>query len=183
MKLRIKNTRLTILILAYYQIIGGVIGFYLITKILFQTQTINGILLFILLSAIGLYYFSIKSGSLLIRKEYKRGLIYSMIHQVIQIIGIGFGGSKFSYFSGSKFTVGISFTDGIHFKFDLGLFSQFNMSFNLDEKSYFIYVNILAVFVLYVFWDLYKELFLVKNNTDESLVEKKQNELDEEYVI
>ncbi|MDQ2178986.1 hypothetical protein [Marinifilum sp. D714] len=183
MKLRIKNTRLTILILAYYQIIGGIIGLYLITKILFKTQSLNGALLFIFLSAIGLYFLSIKSGSLLIRKENKRGLIYSMIHQLIQIIGIGFGGNTFVYYSGAKFTVGPNFTDGIHFKFDLGLLSQFDMSFNLNEKSYFLYVNILALFILYVFWDLYKELILVKNNPDISLVEKKQNELNDEYVI
>jgi len=181
MKYRIKNTRLTVLILAYYQIIGGIIGLWVLVKILMNSQTINGALLLIILIALGLYYFSIKSGSLLIRQEYKRGLIYSMIHQSVQVIGIGFGGDKFLYYSGANIGLGPNFTDGIEFKFLLEFFSEFEMSLNLSEKSYFLYVNILAMFLLYVFWDLYKELILDEMKESTSPIEK--TEIDEGFVI
>jgi hypothetical protein len=158
MNLRIKSTKTTVFILGIYQIIGAILGFYLIAWLLLQTQEINGILLLIYFIAIGLYGLSFKAGTVLVRKDYRRGLILSMINQFFQVIAIGFGGYKFDFFSGAKFITGLNFTNGFLIKFDFGLTSQFNMSWN-SGREYFIYINLLAIFLIYVIMDIYEELF------------------------
>jgi len=181
MKYRIKNTKITIIILAIYQILGGLAGLWITSWLLLNTQNISGGALLIFITAIFLYYFSIKCGSILLRYEYKRGLIYSMIHQALQIIGIGFGGYAYTYSSGGKLIFGPDFTNGINFRFDFALASQFNFSINIADKVYFLYVNILALFLLYLFWDLYKEIILGKEK--ESTPPKEKTEIYEKFVI
>lgn len=163
MKYRIKNTKTTILILGIYQIFGGLIGLGVTAYLALGTGTINGAMLLIFTIATGLYLFSIKSGTVLIRKDYKRGLIYSMVNQIIQILSIGVGGYKFDYSSGAKGKIGINFTNGFNFNFDIGITSEFNMSINVDNTEYFLYINILAIFILKVLNDIYKEKFSTKS--------------------
>lgn len=158
MEYRIKNTSLTLLILSIYQITGGIIGFGTIAWLLLRTSTINGALLLIFLFTVGLYFFSIKAGCVLLRKDYKRGLLFSIANQILQIVSIGLGGNKFEYFSGGMLNVGFNFTEGFKFNLNFGLISKFNFAINVDEKEYFLYINILAIFLLIVFLDLYKEL-------------------------
>jgi hypothetical protein len=59
MKLRIKNTELTLKIISWLQIIGGIIGIGLIIYSLLNTGELNGPLLFIFLTGISLFIFSI----------------------------------------------------------------------------------------------------------------------------
>jgi hypothetical protein len=162
MKYRIKNTQITILILAIYQILGGISGLGLIAWLLLKTQTINGSILLIFFIAIGLYSFSIKSGINLIQKDYKKGLIFSMINQIFQIIAIGCGSNEFNYFSGSKAALGFDFTNGFNTKFNFGLTSEFNFGINLSDKVYYLYINIVAIVLLAVLFDLYNEIVLKK---------------------
>lgn len=168
MKLRIKSTKTTLLIFAIYQILGALAGFYVVAWLLQQTGAINGITLLIFLIAIGLYSLSIKAGSVLLRKDYKRGIILSMINQLFQIVAIAFGGYKFDFSSGAKLNTGFNFTDGFLAKFDIALSSEFNLSWNSGQE-FFIYINILAIFLLYVLVDIYDELF--KKKVSEKIVE------------
>jgi len=163
MKLRIKSTKTTLLLFGIYQILGGLAGFYVVAWLLQQTGTINGITLLIFLIAIGLYCLSMKAGSVLLRKDYKRGLILSMINQLFQIVAIAIGGYNFAFSSGAKLNTGFNFTDGFLVKFDFGLSSEFNLSWNSGQE-YFIYINILAIFLLYVLMDIYEELFKKKDS-------------------
>ena len=128
MKLRIKSTNTTILILGIYQIVGALLGFYVIASLLLRTDKINGVLLLIYFIAIGLYSLSMKAGSLLIRKEYKRGLILSMVNQIFQIVSVAVGGYKYSLFSGGKLAAGFDFTDGFNMKLDFALTSKFSLA-------------------------------------------------------
>ncbi len=158
MKLRIKSTKTTILILGVYQLFGALLGFYIIAWLLLRTQEISGGALLIFFIAIGLYSLSMKAGSVLIRKEYKRGLILSMINQIFQVFAIALGGYKYDFFSGAKFAAGFNFTDGFLMKLDFGLTSEFNLSWKSGEE-YFMYINLLAIFLIYVIIDIYDELF------------------------
>ena len=45
MKLRIKSTKTTIKILGIYQIVGALLGYYVVVSILLQTGEVNGVLL------------------------------------------------------------------------------------------------------------------------------------------
>lgn len=162
MKYRLKNTKITVLAIAIYQIIGGLTGIGLIAWLLLRTQAINGALLLIFLTAVGLYLLSIKAGMYLLEKDYKKGLIYSIIIQTFQVVAIGLGSHKFDFYSGSKANIGFNFTDGFNLKLDFGLTSQINFAINSSDKEYFLYINIIAIFLIYVLSDLYNEIALNK---------------------
>ncbi len=174
MKLRIKSTNTTILIFGIYQIVGALFGFYVIASLLLRTNEINGALLLIYIIAIGLYSLSMKAGSLLIRQEYKRGLILSMVNQIFQIVSVAIGGYVYSYFSGGKLAAGFDFTDGFKMKLDLALTSKFSLAWNSGEE-YYLYINLLAIFLTYVIMDIYEEIF----KKDKSVSSSEINEITE----
>jgi len=161
MKIRIRSTEKTLLILGIYQMIGALLGFYLVAKILLNTQEINGLLLLFFLIAIGLYSLSMKAGSVLLRKDYKRGLILSIINQFVQIVAIAIGGYKYDFFSGAKLSAGFNFTNGFLMKVESEFISEFGFSWN-SGKEYYIYINLLAIFLMYIFMDIYEEMFKKK---------------------
>ncbi|MFB6320839.1 hypothetical protein [Saccharicrinis sp. FJH54] len=158
MKLRIKSTKTTITILGIYQIVASLMGFSLVAYLLIRTNEINGPILFIFFISIGLYGLAYKSGILLLRKNYNRGLIYSMISQITQIIAVAFGGNKYAFSSGIKISSGFNFTKGFTLNFDFGFRSEFNISINTSDREYFLYINFAAIFLLYLFYNIYKEL-------------------------
>lgn len=172
MKLRIKNTDLTIRILGIYQLLGGIVGLGVTGWLLLKTGTINGPVLFILLTAIGFYSLSIKAGSLLLKKRMKEGLIYSMVNQILQFVAFSVGGNMYKFISGGKTLIGFDFTNGFHFKIDFGLTSEFNFSILVDEQHYFVYVNILAILVLYVLSDIYEELKNADKKVEPAIIEE-----------
>jgi len=178
MKYRLKNTKITVLVIAIYQIIGGVAGIGLIAWLLLKTQTINGALLLIFLTAVGLYLLSIKAGMYLLEKNYKKGLIYSIIIQAFQVVAIGLGSHKYDFYSGSKANIGVNFTDGFNLKFDFGLTSQFNFAINSSDKEYFLYINIVAIFLIYVLSDLYNEIVSRKIIIEETVSDFSENILE-----
>lgn len=78
MKKRIKDSKITLRAIAFYQIIGGIIGIGLVGWLMLRTGQINGPILFILLLATFLFGLSIYSGKLLFRNnKQKEGIIYS----------------------------------------------------------------------------------------------------------
>ena len=158
MKLRIKSTKTTILILGIYQIVGALLGFYIIASILLKTGEINGALLLIYLVAVGLYSLSFKAGSLLIRKQHKRGLLLSMLNQTVQIFAVGVGAYTYNFISGGRLGGGVEFTNGFEMNMDVALTSRFSFAWNSGEE-YYMYINLLAVFLIYVCIDIYEELF------------------------
>lgn len=171
MKLRIKSTNATIRILGIYQIVGALLGYYIIASLLLQTEQINGALLLIFIIAIGLYSLSLKAGSLLLRKEYKRGLILSMANQTFQIISVAAGGYKYMLFSGGKLAAGFEFTDGFKMAMDFALSSKFSLAWNSGEE-YYLYINLLAIFLIYVFMDIYEEIFKQKESVSVSAIKE-----------
>ena len=72
MKYRIKSTKTTILIIGIYQIIGGFAGLGVTAYLALNTGTINGAIFLIFAIAIGLYLFSIKSGTVLYSSKGRR---------------------------------------------------------------------------------------------------------------
>jgi len=161
MKLRIKSTETTLLLFGIYQIVGAIIGFCVVAWLLLHTQTVNGTVLLIYLITIGLYNLSMKAGSALIRKDYKRGLMLSMLTQSLQVIAIACAGYRYDFFSGIKLAAGFNFTDGFLFKFDFGLTSTFYMAWK-SENHYYIYINVFAIFLIYILMDIYEELYQSK---------------------
>lgn len=157
MNFRIKNTKRTTKIIALYQIIGGVMGIFLISYLLLRTEMINGPVLFIFLFAMFLYGFSIHSGNLLLQStNRKKGLIYSAILQGLQIFSFAIGNYSYEFYSGLKATIGFGFGDVFGFDFGLAI-SSFNIVINSGVDNYFLGINFIAIIILLILLDIYNE--------------------------
>src|SRR5690606_27863438 len=81
--------------LALYQIIGGILGIALTLWVMFSGEMfIDQTALRIGLFAGGLYIFSILCGRMLFR-NHKRGLVLSLINQLLQVVYFSFGAYGF----------------------------------------------------------------------------------------
>jgi hypothetical protein len=81
---------------------------------------------------------------------------------MIQVVHIAIGGDEFAYFSGGKLSFGPDFTNGFNLKLDFAIASQFDISINLSEMEYYLYINILAIVIGYTCWEIYKVMFPTK---------------------
>ncbi|WP_101443131.1 hypothetical protein [Pontibacter ramchanderi] len=135
--------------IALYQIIGGILGIALTLWVLFSGEmVIDQSALRISLFAGGLYIFSILCGRMLFRNQ-KRGLVLSLINQVLQVVYFSFGAYAFQYVAGLRVGAGVDMVAGWVFKFRLAL-SSFHFSIGSDTGQKFIGVNLVALFL--IFW-------------------------------
>ncbi len=156
MKLRIKNTTLTLQAISWLQIVGGITGLGLLAYLMLQTGTINGSILLIFLIGIGLFSYSIYSGNRLLSDEKKEnGIILSIINQVLQIVQWSILGYGLSYSSGVELTIGLK-NMTLNFNFSV-INSTFKMAINSDNE-FFIKINLIAVLVIFALADIKKEL-------------------------
>ena len=154
MKPRIKNTELTLKIIGWLQIVGGIAGLGLIAYLMTKTGTINGAILLIFLLGLGLFGFSIYSGKrLLTDTDKKTGIILSIINQVPQIIQWSLLGYALTYASGVQLAIGIA-NASLSFGFSI---SGFKMAINSDNEFLF-RVNFAAIFVIGILGDILAEL-------------------------
>jgi hypothetical protein len=162
MKLRIKNTTLTIKIISWLQIGGGITGLLMMAYLMLQTGTINGGMLFILLTGIGLFWYSIYSGKRLLTDiEKATALILSIVNYSIQVVQWSISGYGISYNSGIEATLGI---EGMMIKFNFAVFfTTFKMFISSADES-FIKINFVAILIIIVLVDIIKEL---KNKSEE----------------
>jgi hypothetical protein len=165
MELRIKNTLLTLQIIGWLQVIGGISGIGLVAYLMLQTDTINGPLLLIFLIGLTLFSYSIYSGKRLLNDESKvTATILSIINYVFQLCQWSLLGYGLSYSSGAEITLGI---EGLAFKFNFSVIaSNFKMLINSDDE-FLIKINLIAVLVIFVLVDILKEM---KDKSDEKTV-------------
>ena len=135
--------------LALYQIIGGILGIALTVGVLFGGElVVDQMAMRIGLFASGLFIFSILCGRMLFRNP-KRGLVLSIINQVLQVVYFSFGSYAFQFVAGLRIGVGVDMVEGWLFKFRLAL-SSFHFSAGTDLGQKFIGVNLVALFL--IFW-------------------------------
>jgi hypothetical protein len=156
MKLRIKSTTLTLTLISWLQIVGGIAGFFLMASLMLGTATINGAVLLIILIGLALFLFSIYSGKRLLTDDNKiSGVVLSIINQALQIFQWHMFGYGLSYSSGAEITLGFQEMT-IKFNF-AAIFSTFRMSIN-SEGEFFLTANFIAIFITIVLADILKEL-------------------------
>lgn len=135
--------------IALYQIIGGILGIALTIWVMFSGEmVVDQMALRIGLFAGGLYVFSILCGRMLFR-NLRRGLVLSIINQVLQVVYFSIGAYGFQYVAGLRIGVGVDMVAGWIFKFRLAL-SSFHFSIGTDLGQKFIGVNLVALFL--IFW-------------------------------
>lgn len=174
MRLRIKSTTLTLQIISWLQIVGGVTGIGLVAYLMLQTGTINGAILLIFLVGLGLFSYSIYSGKRLLTDADKvTGIILSIINQVVQLFQWSMFGYGLSYSSGAEITLGVQ---GLTFKFNFAaIVSTFKMAINTDDE-FFIKLNLIAILIIFVLVDIMKEL---KDEGGEQEIEGQKIQTDE----
>jgi hypothetical protein len=156
MKLRIKSTRLTLNLIGWLQIVGGLTGLGLVAYLMLQTGTINGAVLLIFVIGLALFSFSIYAGkSLLTDQRRTAAIVLSIINQVAQLFQWSIFGHGLSYSSGAELTLGIKGL-AVNFNFS-AIMSTFKMAINSDDE-FFIKVNLLAVLIILVLADVLREL-------------------------
>ena len=155
MKIRVKNSTLTLKVIGWLQVIGGITGLGLMAYLMLQTGAINGALLLIFLIGISLFCFSIYSGKRLVWDAQKKsGIILSIINQVIQIFQWSLSGYGFTYSSGAELAIGVQ---GFELKFNISaIISSFKMSINSSEV-FFLKINIIAIIIIFVLADILKK--------------------------
>lgn len=169
-----KSSKLRLKILAWYQIIGGILGLLLTIWLIAHMQQINGLILLIILFAASLYSFSIYCGRLLLTDKYLTGFKLSIINQIIQIPQFAMLGYAFWYASGLMFTLGVRLSDGLTFTFDFGLFSTYQISIATGETVFKLAINLVAIYMVYFTRklrstiQLEKAIFEGQINSDES---------------
>ncbi|TPE43366.1 hypothetical protein [Pontibacter mangrovi] len=143
------STKNQLLALALYQIIGGLLGIALTVWVMFgQDTTVTLPALRLSLVAGGLYLFSILCGRLLLRQP-GRGLRFSLLNQVLQVLLFSFGTYGYQYVAGLRLSVGVDMVGGWVFKFRMAL-SSFHFSLDSDLGQKYIGLNLVALFL--IFW-------------------------------
>lgn len=156
MKLRIKNTELTIKLFAWLQIIGGIIGIGVVSWIILNLGEVNGAVLFIVLFGYFLFSFSIYSGIKLLHSETQRlGIILSIINYCLQLFQFKIAGYGLTYTTGTAFSIGYHI-DKLKFNFEI-ISSQFYMSIRTSDGEFKLMLNIIAIFFLVVLFDIWDE--------------------------
>ncbi|MBS1532605.1 MAG: hypothetical protein JSU01_20035 [Bacteroidetes bacterium] len=178
-----KSSKIRLNVLAWYQIIGGILGLVATCMTIVQAGQVNALIIFIILFAIGLYVFSMYAGRLLFTSRYPTGLRLSKINQIAQIPQIAMLGYAFWYVSGSMFAVGIKVADGFTFDFNFGLMSTWQMSIASGDRYFLLAVNVVAIFWLYFIAKLKRD---IQDDEDffepESVVESNETVPDNEIV-
>lgn len=135
--------------LAIYQIAGGVLGILLTAWVLFQGEVVlDQPALRVTFFAVGLFVFSILCGRMLLRNAH-RGLVVSLINQVLQVVYVTFGAFSFQYVAGLRIGFGFDMVGSWVFKFRMAL-SSFEFQAGTDTGEKFIGINLVALFL--IFW-------------------------------
>lgn len=158
-----KNNQKWNRIISIYEMIGGVLGlgitifliFSTLPKLLSQEVPIFNkvFLIAIILFAIGGYSLSFIAGLFLWKKQSK-GILLSIITQIIQIPKFAIAGFSYFFVSGLELFVTI---DNSSLGFTTYLGSHFDISFYPEDKAFLIGVNVIAFVVLSYLLKEYKK--------------------------
>ncbi|TAL50549.1 MAG: hypothetical protein EPN92_01585 [Chitinophagaceae bacterium] len=129
--------------LGIYQIIGGAIGVLLILWALLNSQQLTGLFIMIYLFMLLFFGFSIYCGTLCIKTK-NNALQFSLINQILQVIGVAMFGFAFKYAAGIYLTAGLDLTETFNLKFGAGI-SRFDFNFNNETERLEIDFNFIAL--------------------------------------
>ncbi len=154
-QLMMRNQENKLKALAIYQIAGGVLGLGITIWVIAHTPVITGLLMLIFLVALGLYTYSVLCGILLVR-QHKHGLKYSLINQYLQLVNFAILGFGLKYVSGMLLSVGVDLTGEFEMKFNFAIMSTWEFNVNRDVERIEINLNLFALFII-IFIDRLKK--------------------------
>jgi len=170
MKLRDKNTNLTIRIIGWIQILGSFTGCYFIYKLLQQTASINGLPAIISVTGILVFFFSFFAGlKLLMSKNRKTGVILSLVNQGAQLFQWSFMGYGFVYTSFAELSVVLNQHS---LNIDFGMFESFFSVYLNSSEGIFFKVNILAALLMVMLYNIIQD---IRTNHPDDLINELNN--------
>ena len=132
-------------VLAFYEIIGGLVGIGLTLYIIIKLTAFPTLLLFLLFIAFALYIFSIICGVTLL-KNLKSGYKLSRFNQFLQIVNFSMLGFGFHYISGLFMTIGMDLSEHFNINVNWGT-SSWNFDFNNNQGINYFSINIIAIII------------------------------------
>ena len=178
MRLRIKSTLLTIKIIAWFQIIGGILGLGAVAYLMLNTGEINGALLLIFILGLSLFIFCIYAGrQLLILDKPTFGLIMSIINQGLQLFQWKILGWGMLYAAGTQLSVGLESkvdesSRGLLINFNFkSIYSEFEFAI-MSGDNFRLRMNLVALIILIVLVDILKEIKRGQEVPTDSLADK-----------
>jgi len=152
----VKHATITLKIIGWIQIIGGITGLYLIAYLLLRTDAITGPVLLLFLIGLGLFIFSIYCGTkLLFSHSIQTGIILSLINQALQFLQWGMFGYELVYSSGMELVIGLK---GLSLSGNFAVVtSNFAMEIN-STGTFLLKINLIAVFIFIVLITIYRNL-------------------------
>jgi hypothetical protein len=151
------KTKKLIKFIAYYQIIGGIIGELFVVKGLIQLDVFSIFNIVITLFAGSVFAFSILCGQRLLTAEIQKALKLSTINQLVQFFSISILGLSYRYAAGLYLGIGFDFTDSflIGFSFEL---PQFKLYYKSTSAEAALQINAMALLLLYLIGRIKKEI-------------------------
>ncbi|MEK8181250.1 hypothetical protein WMW71_12960 [Flavobacterium buctense] len=147
-----EKTETKIKILAIYQLLGGLTGFIGTFYLMLKVSSVNSVILLFL----GLYGFSIFCGYLLLKKSYIKGLNFSVINQLIQVLSFTICGFAYKFYSGLFLCLGLNLTTDTLITYNAGI-STWNFKLNSESLNTELSVNIVALILINVIFNLRKK--------------------------
>lgn len=146
-----EKTKIQIKGLAYYQIIGGIIGIGFVIWFVSQTTFFSVLKILLLGVGVGLYSFSIYCGYQLLNSTNKESFRLSAINQALQILSFTLLGFSYKYIAGVEFIIGMNLTSETLFTFNFAFFSsEFQISVGDEDKDIAkMGINIVPILIMY----------------------------------
>ncbi len=135
-------------LLGYYQLIGGLIGLYVIIKWFANEPVLSGLKLLIYLLITSFFVLSIYCGNQL-RKGDIKAIELSKWNQILQVIQFNISAVAFAYYSGINFSLGLVLTDKMTPDFLISL-SGFAFHYTPNESNFSVMINIVPLVVIYL---------------------------------
>jgi hypothetical protein len=135
-------------VLAIYQILGGIVGILIAADLIANLEFVSELLIVFFIVAFGLFGFSIFCGIVLFNNVNK-GLSYSKINQILQVIHFMAFGYAYQYVAGINLSLGIDLTESLIFKANFN-FTSWQLSIDSNSPSFVISLNLIALFI--IFW-------------------------------
>ncbi|MEA5137702.1 hypothetical protein [Arcicella rigui] len=143
--------------IGFYQAVGGFTGCGLAAYQLLQAEINNLSIAILYLYCFGVSIFSIYAGLLLLEGNHKKGLPFSLVTQVLQLLNFTLSGVTLKFVSGVMLSIGFSFTDVFKLISDFSL-EENSLNFNPNDNSVVISVNIIALILVCLINKVYNEI-------------------------
>ena len=151
------KTESRIKIIGIYQILGGLIGLIGTISLLVKFGFTNGTTFKMFLLFLALYSFSVFCGYLLLKKQFEKGLNYSILNQLIQVLSFSIFGLTFKFYSGLFLSLGLNLTTDTILTYNFGI-TTWNFKLNSESEIIEISINLVALILINIIFNLKENL-------------------------